>query len=43
MIWKRETLDRSNVELEQALTEPVVPAARVTRPAALPPETKAAA
>jgi cytoskeletal protein CcmA (bactofilin family) len=42
MIWKRETLDRSNVELEQALTEPVVPAARVARPAVPTPETKAA-
>jgi len=42
MIWKRETLDRSNVELEQALTEPVVPAARVTRPAVPTPETRVA-
>lgn len=42
MIWKRETLDRNNVELEQALTEPVVPGARVTRPAVPTPETKVA-
>jgi len=42
MIWKRETLDRSNVELEQALTEPLIQAARATRPAATPPETKVA-
>jgi cytoskeletal protein CcmA (bactofilin family) len=32
MIWKRERLDRSDVELEQALTEPLVPSARVTLP-----------
>lgn len=40
MIWKRERLDRSDVELEQTLTEPVVPAARVTVPTAPAPETK---
>jgi cytoskeletal protein CcmA (bactofilin family) len=42
MIWKRERLDRSDVELEQALTEPVVPGARVTLPAAPALETKSA-
>jgi cytoskeletal protein CcmA (bactofilin family) len=40
MIWKRERLDRSDIELEQTLTEPVVPAARVTAPTAPVPETK---
>ena len=42
MIWKRERLDRGDVELEQALTEPVVPAARVTLPTVPAPETKSA-
>lgn len=40
MIWKRERLDRSDVELEQTLTEPVVPAARITVPNTPVPETK---
>lgn len=40
MIWKRETLDRGNVELEQALTEPLIEPGRATRPFAAPPETK---
>lgn len=40
MIWKRERLERSDVELEQALTEPLVPAARVTPPTAPTSATK---
>jgi cytoskeletal protein CcmA (bactofilin family) len=34
MLWKRESLDRSNVELEEALTEPTASAVRVVAPAA---------
>jgi len=40
MIWTRERLDRSDVELEQTLTEPRVAAARVTLPTAPAPEAK---
>jgi cytoskeletal protein CcmA (bactofilin family) len=41
MLFKREKLDRGDVELEQAMTEPVVPSARITNTITPAPETRA--
>jgi cytoskeletal protein CcmA (bactofilin family) len=42
MLFKREKLDRSDVELEQTMTEPPLRPAPASHTAAPPPETKAA-